>query len=106
MEKIELKMTAKGRGFFVFKEDEESLGEMEIAISEKQIIVFHTEVVPKAEGKGIGKKLLNEMVVYARNNHLKVVVLCPYVLAQFKQHPEQYSDIWKNKNDGYKQNSQ
>jgi len=28
---------------------------------------------------------------------MQVVVFCPYVLAQFKRHPEMYNDIWKNK---------
>jgi predicted GNAT family acetyltransferase len=55
-------------------------------------------VVPKAEGKGIARKLLNEMVNYARRNNLKVIAFCPYVLSQFKHHPEEYADIWKNKN--------
>ncbi len=100
MQNIELKITGRGRGFFVFKENEESLGEMEIALSERQLIVYHTEVVPKAEGKGIAKDLLDEMVDYSRKNNLKVIVLCPYVLAQFRHHPEQYADIWQNKNNG------
>ncbi len=102
MENIQLKLTGRGRGFFVFKEDEEPLGEMEIAISEKRLIVYHTEVVQKAEGKGIARKLLNEMADYSRKNNLKVIALCPYVLAQFKHHPEQYADIWQNKNYGEK----
>ena len=102
MESVELNLTGKNRGFFVFKEDEEPLGEMEITISEKQLIVFHTEVVPKAQGKGIAKKLLAWMVNYSRKNNLKVTALCPFVYARFKRHPEQYSDIWKNKNNGVK----
>ncbi|HET8752851.1 MAG TPA: N-acetyltransferase, partial [Salinimicrobium sp.] len=32
---------------------------------------------------------------YARNNDLKVIPLCPYVYAQFKKHPDEFSDIWK-----------
>jgi hypothetical protein len=54
-------------------------------------------VLKTAEGKGLGKKLLEEMVNYARKNKLKVIALCPYVFAQFRRHPEEYADIWKNK---------
>jgi len=35
------------------------------------------------------------MRVHARENNLKVVPLCPYVLAQFKRHPELYEDVWQ-----------
>ena len=61
------------------------------------LTVYHTEVFPAGEGKGIGKKLLEHMVEYARKNNLMVIALCPYVFAQFKRHPELYADIWKNK---------
>lgn len=100
MENIQLKFADNGQGYFVFKEGNEKLGEMLINISDKKLTVFHTEVIPEAEGKGIAKKLLGEMVDYSRENGLKVIALCPYVLAQFKRHPEQYADIWQNKNYG------
>jgi predicted GNAT family acetyltransferase len=68
---------------------------MAVAISGDDLIVYHTEVAPKAEGKGLAKNLLTEMVSYARKYGLKVVPLCPYVHAQFKRHPEDFEDIWK-----------
>ncbi len=37
------------------------------------------------------------MVDYTRKNGLKVIPLCPYVLAQLQRHPEEYADIWENK---------
>lgn len=93
MEKIELTLNKNGRGYFLLKEADETLGEMEIGILENQLTVYHTEVSPKAEGKGYAKKLLNEMVVYCRNHHLKVKALCPFVRTQFDRHPEEYADI-------------
>ena len=95
MEKIELAVNKNGRGYFLLKEAAETLGEMEIGILENELTVFHTEVIPKAEGKGIAKKLLSEMVDYSRKNNLKVRALCPFVRAQFNRHPEEYSDIIK-----------
>src|SRR5690242_7602922 len=100
MERIELKLNKTGHGYFILTEDDEQLGEMEVSITKDQITVFHTEVIPRAEGRGLASKLLNEMVEYARKNRLKVNALCPYVLARFKRDPENYGDIWKNKNDG------
>jgi predicted GNAT family acetyltransferase len=95
MKKIQLQLGDNGCGRFIFNEGDEKLGEMIISISEKELTVFHTEVIPEAEGKGIAKALLNEMVDYSRKNDLKVIALCTYVLAQFKRHPEQYLDIWQ-----------
>jgi len=55
---------------------------------------MHTEVDPAHEGKGIAHQLLDAMVAYARENKLQVVPLCPFVLAQFRRHPELYADLW------------
>ena len=93
MENVELKLNNKGHGYFLLTVDDEQLGQMEVSIIDNRLTVFHTEVNPKAEGKGFAKKLLNEMTSYARKNNLKVKAICPFVHAQFKRHPEQYSDI-------------
>jgi len=95
MLKVQLQVNDKRRGKFLIEEDGENLGEMEVAITDKNLIAYHTEVIPKAEGKGIAKELLANMVDYARLHHLKVIALCPYVHAQFKRHEDQYSDIWE-----------
>ena len=89
-----LKLNEQGRGAFLILDGEEQLGEMALAIFDKQMIVYHTEVSPKAEGQGLAKLLLNAMVGYARENGLKVKPLCPYVHAQFKRHPSDFEDIW------------
>ena len=102
MENIQLQIEGNGRGYFVFKEGAERLGEMVFHIAGKNLTVIHTEVIPQAEGKGIARNLLDQMVAYARKNDLGVIALCPYVLAQFKRYPAQYSDIWQNKNYGNK----
>lgn len=95
MEEVTLKLNEKGHGGFYIMDGDEQLGEMEIGISGNHLTAYHTEVVPKAEGKGLAKKLLEAMVGYAREHALKVIPLCPYVLAQFKRHPEEYADLWK-----------
>ena len=94
MEDVELKVDTKGHGAFVITDNGGQIGEMEIAIAPAMLTVFHTEVVPAAEGQGVAKKLLSAMVAYAREHQLKVNALCPYVHAQFKRHPDEYADIW------------
>lgn len=93
MEDVILNLDQSRHGYFYMLEKEEQLAEMEISISENVLTVYHTEVSPKAEGRGFAKKLLEAMVNHARVNGLKVIPLCPFVHAQFKRHPEEYSDV-------------
>lgn len=95
MEEIKLNVDENGFGHFNIYDGEEELGEMEVKISEKDLTVYHTEVQPKAEGKGLAKKLLEALVAHARKNALQIIPLCSYVHLQFKRHPEEYADIWK-----------
>ncbi|MEO8855108.1 MAG: GNAT family N-acetyltransferase [Ginsengibacter sp.] len=97
MENVKLDWDENGSGHFYINEGNEQLGEMVIGVSGNNLTVYHTEVLPQAEGKGLAKQLLNEMVTYAREKNLKVIALCPYVFAQFKRHPDEYEDIWANK---------
>lgn len=95
MENVTLELNEKGHGAFVLKDGEEKLGEMVVGITGNEMTVYHTEVEPKGEGKGLSKLMLNAMTAHAREKHLKVKALCSYVAAQFKRHPADYADIWK-----------
>ncbi len=95
MEAITLEQNQNGQQAFVIKEGVVRLAEMVIGVSGNIITVYHTEVVPEAEGKGLAKLLLNAMADYARQHQLKVVPFCVFVQAQFKRHPDLYSDIWQ-----------
>ena len=97
MEEILLKLNERNTGAFYLMDGETEMGQMEIGIRGSVMTVYHTEVKPEFEGKGLAKKLFNEMVSYARNNQLKVIAICPYVHAQFKRHAEEYKDIWEKK---------
>ena len=95
MESVQFEINTEGHGRFFIIDGNEPIAKMVIGIAGNDLTVYHTEVLPKAEGKGMAKELLKTMVEYARKNHLKVRALCPYVFAQFKRHPEEYEDIWK-----------
>jgi len=41
--------------YFYFNEDDEQITEMEIEISGNDLTFYHTEVLPKSEGKGLVK---------------------------------------------------
>ncbi len=94
MEDVKLELNEKGHGHFYILDGEEQVAEMVISIAGDMLTVYHTEVLPKAEGKGLAKQLLAAMVDHARKKGLKVIPLCPYVHAQFKRHPDDYADVW------------
>lgn len=95
MDFIKLELQKNGNGKLILRENEDIIGEMVVYISGKEMTVIHTEIDPSFEGRGYAKKLLDEMVSYARKKDLKVIALCPYVHAAFSRHPELYNDIWK-----------
>lgn len=94
MEDVKLNLDKNGNGRFYVIEGSELIAEMVVSIDNGHLTVYHTEVLSKAEGKGLAKKLLEAMVGYARHNRLQVIPLCPYVHAQFKRHPDEFADIW------------
>lgn len=82
-------------GVFVIEENDRRMAEMEIGISGNEMRVYHTEVDDSLQGKGVARELLDRAVEYARQEGKLIVPLCPYVLAQFKRHPDEFADVWK-----------
>jgi predicted GNAT family acetyltransferase len=50
--------------------------------------LWHTEVPPRLRGRGIAGILAKTALEYARDNHLKVDVICPLANAYIQKHPE------------------
>ncbi len=96
MNEIQLSLNEKGHGAFYLMQDDEKVGEMIISTTGGHLTVYHTEVSPLAEGKGLAGKLLGALVDYARQHAMKILPLCSYVYAQFKRHPQEYQDVWMN----------
>jgi predicted GNAT family acetyltransferase len=95
MAEVKLKLDNRRRGAFYIEEDGKQAGEMVIGLSETTLTVYHTEVDPAMEGRGLARLMLNAMVAYAREHELQVLPLCEYVHTQFRRHPDEYADIWK-----------
>jgi predicted GNAT family acetyltransferase len=51
----------------------------------EKMIIEHTEVDASLEGKGVGKKLLETLVQYVRQESIRVIPLCPFANATFKR---------------------
>ena len=56
------------------------------------IFLTHTEVPSSLEGKGVGKKIVEDALNYIEMAGWKLAPLCPFVAAYLKKHP-QYSRI-------------
>jgi len=96
---IRINMDENGRKAFIIGDKEEELGRMEYGVKDNLMTVYHTEVSPKAEGKGLAKELLNHMVSYARENKLKVKPLCEFVHLQFKRKKDEFKDLWDSEDE-------
>jgi uncharacterized protein len=73
-------------------EQDGELAFLEYSLQTGSIALYHTQVPPALEGRGIGSALAKAGLDFARANHLKVVPTCPFVSAYLKRHPE-YQDL-------------
>jgi predicted GNAT family acetyltransferase len=51
-------------------------------------VAEHTVVSEALRGKGIAGKLTQKLMEYARENSLKIIPLCSYVVGFFEKHNE------------------
>jgi predicted GNAT family acetyltransferase len=56
------------------------------------LVLTHTGVPPRLEGKGVGSLLARSAFEYAREHQLRVIPLCSFVRAYLQRHPE-YADL-------------
>ncbi len=50
-----------------------------------RLIIEHTEVDESLKGQGVGAKLLEALVDFARREGIKVLPLCPFAKATFQK---------------------
>ena len=62
---------------------------------EKILIIDHTGVPEELGGMGVGKALVEYMVMDVRQRGLKIVPLCPFTRATLEKHKE-WQDILKD----------
>ena len=72
---------------------DEELGYVEYdPVGTTSILLKHTEVDHRHEGKGYGGKLVAGVLDDLRRRNLTVLPICPYAMAWIKRHPE-YLDV-------------
>jgi len=86
---MEIKNTNDGkRGVFYMEDNGAEIALMHYTFAGPgKMIIDHTEVNDAYEGKGLGKQLVKAGVEYARENHLKILPLCPFAKKIFELTP-------------------
>jgi|UPI00047A1FB9 predicted GNAT family acetyltransferase len=70
-------------------EEEGQVAYLEFEVDERGwITLLHTEVPTELRGRGIAGVLVRTALEYARDNHLRLDVLCPLATDYLKRHPE------------------
>ncbi|TWJ01593.1 hypothetical protein JN11_01744 [Mucilaginibacter frigoritolerans] len=81
------------RGAFFIEEEGKEIALMHYTFAgPTKMIIDHTEVNPAYEGKGLGRKLVKAGVDYAREQHIKILPLCPFAKKIFDITPD-YADV-------------
>ena len=91
---MEIKLEeSQAKGSVFINEGAGNLAEMTwVKGGDTYIIVDHTTVGDSLKGQGIGRKLLDEVIRYARERNLKIMPLCPFVKSVFDK-VEEYGDV-------------
>jgi len=85
----EVENNVQGSRFLIRKDGETA--ELTYSQIGKQILLKHTEVPKSLRGGGIAGTLAHAALEYARSQNLKVIPVCPYVIAYLAKHPEYQS---------------
>jgi uncharacterized protein len=65
---------------------------LDYTIAGKVLALIHTEIPNALRGSGVGSTLVKTALDWARENQMKIDVVCPFVAGYLESHPE-YSDL-------------
>jgi predicted GNAT family acetyltransferase len=65
---------------------------LDYTVADHVLALIHTEIPEALRGSGVASTLAKTAFDWARQNHMKVDVVCPFVAAFLETHPE-YSDL-------------
>jgi predicted GNAT family acetyltransferase len=76
------------RGVFAYQRDGRRFAKLTYSRANATLVIIdHTEVDPSLSGQGIGRRLVDAAVSWARSSHVKVIATCPFASAQFARDP-------------------
>ena len=81
------------KGIFYIKEADEIIAEMTFELSgDNKMKINHTEVDEAYSGQGFAKAMLEKAVLYARENHFKIIPLCSFAKGVLEK-DSTYNDV-------------
>ncbi len=83
-----------GKGAWFVEQDGETLAELTYHVKRDgtTLSLDGTTVDDRLRGQGAGKQLVQAAVDHARATNVKVLPVCPFVVAMFEKMPE-YADV-------------
>ncbi|MBE0538810.1 MAG: N-acetyltransferase [Ignavibacterium sp.] len=84
---MEIKQIDSGtKGYFAAFDGKNEAGRISYTFAgETKMILDHTEVSDEYRGQNIGKRILMELINYARENKIKIIPLCPFAKSVFEK---------------------
>ena len=80
------------KGAFYLERDGERLAQMTYTVAGSRVIIDHTDVDDRLRGTGMGRKLVEAAVEWARKENARLMPLCPYAKSVFDKTPA-YGDV-------------
>jgi predicted GNAT family acetyltransferase len=72
------------RGAFYIERDGKRVASMSYSRANAGLVIIdHTEVAAELGGQGVGRRLLDALVAWARATDTKLLATCPFASAQF-----------------------
>jgi hypothetical protein len=95
MYQISISINEDGKGYFALGSGCKTFGEIKVQLIDGELILLDTIVLCKPNLHSVGKRLLREIVVYARMHELKIVTIAKFAQKQFSSNPALYADVWE-----------
>lgn len=73
--------------------DGELAGFAQYRVQGERVTIFHAEVDPAHEGKGVGSQLAKSALADVRARGLELIPRCPFISDYVRRHPDRYLDL-------------
>lgn len=73
--------------------DDELAGFAQYRVQGDRITIFHAEVDPAHEGKGVGSQLAKSALADVRERGLELIPSCPFISGYVRRHADLYLDL-------------
>ena len=73
-------------------EREGQVATLQYTVAGQVLALIHTDIPERLRGSGVASTLVESALDWAREHHMKVDVVCPFVAGYLETHPE-YSDL-------------